>query len=377
MNNTYNLSSILDAIREINEKKKKKITPFVPKVVDKPKEDLLSNTGVLPITENLILEAEEHAKKFKNDSLVLQTKEEDILILNKEYDEQALETIDFESIKKNIIDDLYSSLSKKVKKNTLKTIFDLRQKINDLEKKIESLKFNKVDEDLIQDNNINSSGNKDYFIKEDDLQNREEHLINEDNTEDKEYLTNEDNTEDKEYLTNEDNTEDKEYLTNEDNDNLPDSIIKTLKLQNSLIKKLERNEEKLLLKIVDLEQDLSLLGNKKISIDKNASEDSIRELKNNFDNQIETPDQQNSKTERELIFFKENYEQMIIKNNEVNIKLSNSQERIIIFEKNIKELKEGFENLSNILSKNFVIKLNDPLLKIHTNIDHTKKDKLK
>ena len=377
MNDTYNLNSILNAIKELNEKKKKKITSFTPKVIDKPKEDLLFNIGVLPITENLILEAEEYAKKFKNNSLVLQTKAEDILILDKEYDEQALEFTDYELLKRNIIEDLYSSLSRKVKKNTLKTIFDLRQKINDLEKKNKFLKFKKVDENLNEDNNTKFVGNKDYLIKEEDLQNKEEHLINEDNTDVKEHLINKDNTDIKEHLINEDNTDIKEHLINEDNNSLDDSVIKTLKIQNSLIKKLERNEEKLLLKIVDLEQDLSLLGNKKIDINTNISEDPILKLKDNFDNQIVTPDQINSKTTRELIFFKENYERMIVKNNEDNIKLSNSKERIIIFEKNIKELQDGFEHLSNILSKNSVVKLNDEFLKIHTDIDHKKKNKPK
>ncbi len=46
----------------------------------------------------------------------------------------------------------------------------------------------------------------------------------------------------------------------------------------------------------------------------------------------------------------------------------------IIFEKNIKELENGFENLRNILSKNSVIKLNDPILKTQSKIYKSKKD---
>jgi hypothetical protein len=67
-----------------------------------------------------------------------------------------------------------------------------------------------------------------------------------------------------EHLINEESTEKEEkFILDSENDNLPDTVIKTLKLQNSLIKNFENNEEKLRIKIVDLEQDISLLNNKK------------------------------------------------------------------------------------------------------------------
>ena len=50
---------------------------------------------------------------------------------------------------------------------------------------------------------------------------------------------------------------------------------------------------------------------------------------------------------------------MIIDNDDLKKKLSISKERIIIFEKNIKELETAFDNLNNILSKNSIIKLNE------------------
>ena len=339
MKNFYNLNSILDAIEDINSNTKKKSKPSELINVEIVKKSITDNEDILPVTEKLILEAEKYSNKLKIKSLTTPILTEDILILDSEYKEPDIKILTLEEIKLNIIEDLYSSLSKKVKKNTLKVIFDLRQQISNLEEQIKNISLNKTD-------NIDSKDNSSLRIN-------------------------------KEHLINENIIENDEYLINEDNDSLPDSVIKTLKIQNSIIKKFERNEEKLLLKIVDLEQDLSLLDNKKTNMNKNVSEVSIRESNEKFDYKIEAPVQHNSKTEKDLIFFKENYERMIIENNEINIKLSNSKERIIIFEKNIKELKEGFENLSNILSKNFVIKLNDPLLKIHTNIDHTKKDKLK
>jgi len=50
---------------------------------------------------------------------------------------------------------------------------------------------------------------------------------------------------------------------------------------------------------------------------------------------------------------------VIIDNDDLKKKLSISKERIIIFEKNIKELETAFDNLNNILSKNSIIKLNE------------------
>jgi len=344
MNKVYDLKSILNAIEEINSKKKNKPISFVSTNIDTTQEDIVVNDGILPITEKLILEAEEHSKKFKNDTLipstitedvlvlptitedvlVLPTITEDVLVLDKEYNEQNLEIINLEQIKNLIINDLYSTLSKKVKKNTLKIIFNLRQKINDLEKTIETLSTNKINEDSAQDNiKINFKQNV-----------NEEHLINEDNTEINE-----------------------EFLNNEIESDLSEDTIKTLKHQNSLIKNFEKNETKLRLKIVDLEQDIILLGNKKINIPNKIASSDIE-----FNQPI-------TKIKSELFFFKENYEKLIIINDDLKKKLANSQNRIVTFENNIKEIESTFEILRNTLSKNSVIKLNDPLLNIKAKVD--------
>ena len=334
MNNVYDLKSILSAIEDINSKQKKKSILFVSDSANKIKEDTSSNEGVLPITEKLILEAEEHSKKTKKKTIVLSAITEDILVLDKEYNATNLETINFEEIKKNIIDDLYSSLSKKVKKNTLKTIFDLRQKIYDLEKKIEVISFNKIDQDFAQDQNLDSiNENKEHLINE-EVSDKDEHLINQENDAE-----------------------------------LSETTIKTLKIQNSLIKDLEKNEEQLRLKIVDLEQEIFIFTKKKTNVIKDIPDDAKAFKKNNLNIENIGSQSFNTNEQTELFFFKKNYEKIIIDNDVLKKKLSISKERIIIFEKNIKELESAFENLNNILSKNSIIKLNEQPLKKPADLD--------
>ena len=334
MNNVYDLKSILSAIEDINSKQKKKSILFVSDSANKIKEDTSSNEGVLPITEKLILEAEEHSKKTKKKTIVLSAITEDILVLDKEYNATNLETINFEEIKKNIIDDLYSSLSKKVKKNTLKTIFDLRQKIYDLEKKIEVISFNKIDQDFAHDQNLDSiNENKEHLINE-EVSDKDEHLINQENDAE-----------------------------------LSETTIKTLKIQNSLIKDLEKNEEQLRLKIVDLEQEIFIFTKKKTNVIKDIPDDAKAFKKNNLNIENIGSQSFNTNEQTELFFFKKNYEKIIIDNDVLKKKLSISKERIIIFEKNIKELESAFENLNNILSKNSIIKLNEQPLKKPADLD--------
>jgi hypothetical protein len=330
MNEPYSLNSILNAIEDINTKEKNK--PNFSKTINTKKitTTISENQDVLPITEKLILEAEVHAEQLKKNKLarIIPTiLNEDILVLDNEYDDQDLSIINLEEIKHNIIDDLYSSLSKKVKKNTLKTIFDLHYKINNLEKEIIVLNKNNTNDDFIPDTSENNQNVN------------EEHLINENYSE-----------------------ENEESSGNFKNDNLSSSVIETLKLQDSLLKNFEKNEEKLRSKIVDLEQDIILLGNKKINIPNKIASIDIE-----FNQPI-------TKIKSELFFFKENYEKLIIVNDDLKKKLANSQNRIVTFENNIKEIESIFEILRNTLSKNSVIKLNDPLLNIQAKVDQSKKD---
>ncbi len=141
MNDSYDLNSILNAIEDINSITKKQINSNEKKEVEKIKKKISFNNEVLPITEKLILEAEEYSNNLKKTNLNKRNIMNDILVLNNEYKEQNLDLINLEEIKIDIINDLYSSLSKKIKKNTLKIIFDLRQKINTLEKENKILRI--------------------------------------------------------------------------------------------------------------------------------------------------------------------------------------------------------------------------------------------
>ena len=252
MHNSYDLNNILEAIESINQgqiKKNNFIESNKSKDIKEEKEIITVSDGILPSTEKIILEAELYSSKIKKNSSMQTTLPEDVLILNEEYNEKNLDTIDLKKIKLNIIDDLYSSLSKKVKKKTLKTIFDLHKNISELKNQIEVLKINKTSENITQ-----VSSEKNLKINDDDLKKNKEHLINE------EPLINKENLEqEKEHLINEDS----EYLlTGQNNNNLSTEVIETLKLQNLIIKRHEKNEEKLRFQIIDLEQDITILSKK-------------------------------------------------------------------------------------------------------------------
>ena len=364
MNSIYDLKSILNAVEEINTKTKEKFISSTINNAEKIKKNKLTNDAILPITEKIILEAEEHSKKikinvistkesiplakksflesknklseFENKTLILTPSVEEVLILDKEYNADNLE-----EIKLNVINDLYSSLSQKVKKNTLKIIFDLRKKIHDLEKEIEAISVNKTDQDFAQDINIDS--------------------VNED----------------KEHLINEKASDEDDHLINQEDTDLSESTIKTLKIQNSLIKNFERSEKKFRLKIVDLEQNITILTNKKTNFNKNIHNEAIEFNENILINKTVSSHQDNFNTQSELYFFKKNYEKLIIENDSLKKKLSISKERVIKFEKNIKELETAFENLNNILSKNSITKLNEQPLKNFPDADQLEQNNIK
>ena len=149
-------------------------------------------------------------------------------------------------------------------------------------------------------------------------------------------------------------------------------MIETLKLQDSLIKNFEKNEEKLHLKITDLEQDLSIFKKKKTNHNKNLSDNVILELTNNLDGQIKEAniasniavnkaenltDQFQSKILSETSFYRENYERLVVENNEIKKRFKNLKEQITTLEETIKEFESVINNLNNILSKNSIIKL--------------------
>ena len=247
MEKAYDIKSILNAIEDINTKKyKKKSFPIFEekKVISNFKNDLL------PTTEKIILEAEEYSNRIKNKSSFLTNTPEDILILKDEYDENIPASFDFEEIKITIINQLYSTLSKKIKKNSLKTIFELHLKIKELEKEIKILNNSNKKMNISAEERLRFKENDEHLINNE----RNEHSINNGNNE---HFINEEN---EEHFINEENNENS--LNTEDAD-LSESVIKTLRLQDSVIKKFKNDEEKLRLKIVDLEQDIYLLNKKK------------------------------------------------------------------------------------------------------------------
>ena len=211
----------------------------------------------------------------------------------------------------------------------------------------------------------------------------DEYLINEENNktlireEGNKRLINKESSEnfenDKELLLNEDNDR---YLNDETQKNLSNVKIKTPKIQNLIIKDFEKNEEKLRFKIADLEQEISVLKQKKTESNKTVPDNNHIEIKNNFDKQIKDLNIIHNlsieKKVNESFFYKENYERLVIDNHNINKKLVNTRNQIIVFEQNINELKHAFKNLNKILSKNSIIKLNESFKKISSNTEISK-----
>ena len=308
----YSLNSILDAIENINSSSKKKIIKNNSNEVKK----IENNQSLLPITEKLILEAENYSKLIKNKPLTPTITNNDILILDNEYVEQNVEMLSLEEVKKNVIDDLYSSLSKKVKKNTLKIIFDLHLKIKNLENRLENTKDNKKQE-LKINKNFSNLNNRD-ILKED--------------------------------------------------------VVTSLKIQDSSIailnKKIinfKKSEEKLLLQVIDLEQDKTILSKqaqkfKEFNNYKNVLHTTKKTLKSIYDQVMKQKKifqelkNYSIKIERESKVYKENYEKLVIENNDIKLRLTISKEQNITYQKNKLDLLSSINHLNEILSKTNIVK---------------------
>ena len=279
MHNIDDINSILNAVNAINLKsKKRRINPdpvqnFIPK--------LNQDLKISPDLDRLILEAEQYINKStpKLPQIDLVQNKNDLIKKKNSYnthkDVQAL-----------IIEDLYSKFSKKVKKNTLKIIFNLHLKIKDLENKLENFQSKKnknIDSLQIKKKN-NSSVNldkKDILRKE---------VVN-------------------------------SLL-------IQDSSIDLL---NKKILNFKKTEEDLRFKIIDLDQDKILLLNKVKRFDE------LKDYKNKLINtrsklqsiykQVEKQKKifinlkkYLVKIEQDSIFFKENYERLVVENAEVKKK---------------------------------------------------------
>ena len=336
MHNKYDIDSILNAVNEINIKSKKINVTAVQNSIPKLNQDLK-----IPLDlDILIQEAEKQKKKTtfkfsqaepqKNDSTIVKLKNH-----NKT----------FEETQAKIIDELYSKFTKKVKKNTLKIIFNLHLKIKNLEKQLENFKTKSY-----QPLNINKSILKDADVEFKKKLDRPIIDLNKTLSKNKNFLK--------------------------------DEIVKSLEIQDSTInilnekiKNYKNVEEKLRFQIIDLEQDKFLLLKKaekfKKSNDyKNILNETKESLKSIY-KQVEKQkffflDLKNNsiKMETDFNFYKENYEKLIIENNDIKKRLSNTNQQVEAFESIKKELAFILENFNNVLTKNSIIKLNESFSKI-------------
>ena len=337
MHNIDDVNSILNAINEINLKPKKKNIDLVNAQIKIPK--LNQDFKISPDVKKLIEDAEAYKKKLSSSTLQLNLiHPKNFISKTKNYDKTL------EDIQSEIIKNIYTKFSKKIKKNTLKIIFNLHLKIKDLENKLENFQTKKE-----HSSNAEISTVK---IKKEQLVNIEKNDIN-----------------------------------FKKEKNIKDDVITSLRIQDSTIgilnKKIEtfkRNEEKFLLQIIDLEQDktLLLLKEKKyevLEIDK-IFINNVKELLRVIYNRVEKHkkifiDLKNytTKVDRNSSFFKQNYENLIIENNETKKRLTIAKNQIVVHENNKQELLLSLSQLNKTLSKtNITAKISPLILSSEANI---------
>ena len=154
MQNLYDLNSILNAIDDIHNKPKK-IIPLKSNNFKKIKENVTPNAEISPITEKLILEAENYKKMLKNKSSVLSNTIADVL------DSPAIteDVLDTPAITEDVLD------SPAITEDVL----ILSNKYEYEEKNIEIVNLDKNEEHLI---------NKEHIINEDNYEEDKSFLIN-------------------------------------------------------------------------------------------------------------------------------------------------------------------------------------------------------
>ena len=322
MHESNNISNILNAVNEINNrpiKRKDRIESF-----KNQKLILSEDLPLAPDVDKIITEAENYKKKspLNVDPLIIKEKSSN----NKPDNNKT-----FEEIKNN--------------KNTLKIILNLNLKIKDLEKKLENFQVQK--EQTLNENKLIL---KDEFVESSKTSSPSTILPNEIISKNKNYLKNE--------------------------------VVTSLKIQdasinllNKKIQNFKNTEERLLTQIIDLEQDKTILLKKAEKFEvgndyKTILNDTKESLKTIY-NQVEKQKSfflslknHSIKTERDFNFYKKNYEKLIIENNDVKKKLLNTMQKVESFEEIKKELAYIFENFNNVLSKNSIVKLNESFSKI-------------
>ena len=322
MNEIYNINSILNAVNEINTKKKKisnvsKLQNSTPKI---------DKNLIVPLDiDKIIREAEEYKNKstFKvNQPDKTENKSDKIKTKN--------HNKTFEDTQTQITDDLLL-------------------KIKDLENQLESFHIKKK-----QTLNNNTIILKDEFVES--LKESGPSIIK----------------------LNEVLSKNKNFLK--------DEIVTSLQIQDSTIdilnekiKKFINTEKRLRSQLIDLEQDKSILLKKAEKfeevIDYKKIINDTKEILKTIHRKVAKQKKiflalknYSIKTERDFSFYKENYEKLIIENDDIKKKLSNTKQQVEAFEEIKKELAYTFENFNNVLSKNSIIKFNESFSKITSSL---------
>jgi hypothetical protein len=155
---------------------------------------------------------------------------------------------------------------------------------------------------------------------------------------------------------------------------LHDEVITSLKIQDSSIdilnKKLisfKKSEEKLLLQIIDLEQDktLLLLQVKKFGELRNYAniKNNTKEILKSIYAKVKKQKQSfinlknySIKTEQESNVYKDNYEKLVVENDNIKKRLINAKDQIVTYENKKQEFLQSINQLNEILSKTNVVK---------------------
>ena len=132
------------------------------------------------------------------------------------------------------------------------------------------------------------------------------------------------------------------------------------------ISKLKNTETQLRLEIVDLQQDITtLLKNPKKNKKVENEAENINETKETLNKIYLQVKRQKElflnlksysiKVESESNVFKDNYERLVIENNELKTRLKIAKEQIINYENNKTNLLSALDQLNEILSKNNIV----------------------
>ena len=159
---------------------------------------------------------------------------------------------------------------------------------------------------------------------------------------------------------------------------LKNDVVTSLKIQDSTIgilnekiKIFKNTEEKLRLQIIDLELDKTILLKKSKKFDEFKEYSNIiintKEKLKSIYKQVEKQKKlfinlknHSLKIERNSFFFKENYEKLIVENNDVKKRLKIAKDQIVAFEKDKLDLLTSIHELNEIVSKTNISPLKSP-----------------